>query len=177
MGVFSLEIREANKADIKSIARVYVDSWRNTYHGFVPKDYLDKLTYEDAEEKWIDFLNNEHEPFIYVSLNDAGDIIGFASGKTINERNFDGELYSLYLSKESRGLGIGRQLISAIARHFKEKGINSLIVWVMKQNKSGLGFYERMGGKEYIHRTSMFGGTIVEDVAYGWKDISALCME
>lgn len=172
-----MEIREANKEDIKSIARVYVDSWRNTYHGFVPKDYLDKLTYEDAEEKWIDFLNNEHEPFIYVSLNDAGDVIGFASGKTTDERNFDGELYSLYLSKESRGLGIGRKLISAIARHFKEKGINSLIVWVMKQNKSGLGFYERMGGKEYIHRTSMFGGTIVEDVAYGWKDISALCME
>ena len=104
-------------------------------------------------------------------------INSFASGKTIDERNFDAELYSLYLSKESRGLGIGRQLISAIARHFKEKGINSLIVWVMKQIKSGLGFYERMGGKDYIHRTSMFGGTIVDDVAYGWKDISALCME
>ena len=52
-----------------------------------------------------------------------------------------------------------------------------MMVWVMKQNKSGLGFYERMGGKEYIRRTSMFGGTKVEDVAYGWKDISVLCVE
>ena len=177
LGVFNLEIREANKEDIKSIARVYVDSWKDTYHRLVPNDYLDKLTYEEAEKKWNDFLNNEHEPFIYVSLNDAGDVIGFASGKTIDEGNFDGELYSLYLSKESRGLGIGRQLISVIAKHFKEKGINSLMVWVMKQNKSGLGFYERMGGKEYIHRTSVFGGTIVEDVAYGWKDISTLYTE
>ncbi len=52
-----------------------------------------------------------------------------------------------------------------------------MMVWVMKQNKSGLGFYERMGGKEYIHRTSEFGGTVVEDVAYGWKGISELCVE
>ncbi|GAB3064046.1 GNAT family N-acetyltransferase [Virgibacillus ainsalahensis] len=172
-----MEIREASKEDIKSIARVYVDSWKNTYHGLVPNEYLDTLSYEEAEKKWIDFLKNENEPFIYISINDAGEVIGFASGKSIDEENFDGELYSLYLSEESRGLGIGRQLISAIAKHFKEKGIYSLMVWVMKQNKSGLGFYERMGGKEYIHRTSMFGGTVIEDVAYGWKDISALCME
>lgn len=52
-----------------------------------------------------------------------------------------------------------------------------MMVWVMKQNKSGLGFYERMGGKEYIHRTSTFGGTVVEDVAYAWKEISDLCIE
>ena len=175
--VFNLEIRKASKEDIKGVSRVYVDSWRNTYRGLVPNDYLDTLSYEEAEKKWIDFLNNENEPFIYIAINDAGKVIGFASGKSIDEENFDGELYSLYLLQESRGLGIGRQLVSAIAKHFKEKGIYSMMVWVMKQNKSGLGFYERMGGKVYIHRTSMFGGIIVEDAAYGWKDISALCIE
>ena len=110
-------------------------------------------------------------------MNDAGKIIGFASGKSIDDENFDGELYSLYLLQECRGLGVGRQLVSAIAKHFKEKGISSMMVWVMKQNKSGLGFYERMGGKEYLRRKSKFGGTVVDDIAYGWKDISVLCME
>lgn len=172
-----MEIRKASKEDIKDVARVYVDSWRTTYRSLVPDDYLDKLSYEDTEKRWIDFLNNENEPFIYVAINDTGKIIGFASGKSINEKNFDGELYSLYLLQECRGLGVGRQLVSAIAKHFKEKGIYSMMVWVMKQNKSGLVFYERMGGKEYIHRTSEFGGTVVEDVAYGWQEISELCIE
>ncbi|WP_028402099.1 GNAT family N-acetyltransferase [Ectobacillus panaciterrae] len=172
-----MEIRKASKEDIKGVSRVYVDSWRTTYRGLVPDDYLDELSYEDAEKRWIDFLNNENEPFIYVAINDTGKIIGFASGKSIVEKNFDGELYSLYLLQECRGLGVGRQLVSAVAKHFKEKGIYSMMVWVMKQNKSGLGFYERMGGKEYIHRTSTFGGTVVEDVAYGWKEISELCVE
>jgi len=172
-----LEIKIASKEDIKDVSRVYVDSWRTTYRGLVPDDYLDELSYEDAEKRWIDFLNNENEPFIYVAINDTGKIIGFASGKSIDENNFYGELYSLYLLQESRGLGVGRQLVSAIAKHFKEKGISSMMVWVMKQNKSGLGFYERMGGKEYIHRTSTFGRAVVEDVAYRWKNISELCIE
>lgn len=172
-----MEIRKASKEDVKSVSRVYIDSWRTTYRGLVPEDYLDELSYEDAEKRWIDFSNNENGPFIYVAINDTGKIIGFASGKSIYENNFDGELNSLYLLQECRGLGVGRYLVSAIAKHFKEKGTYSMMVWVMKQNKSGLGFYERMGGKEYIHRTSTFGGTVVEDVAYVWKDISELCVE
>lgn len=172
-----MEIRKASKEDLKQVSRVYVDSWRTTYRGLVPDDYLKELSYEEAEKRWIDFSDNENEPFIYVAINDEGKIIGFASGKSIDEKNFDGELYSLYLLQECRGLGVGRQLVSAIAKHFKEKGIYSMMVWVMKQNKSGLGFYERIGGKEYIHRISTFGGTKVEDVAYGWQDISVICFE
>ena len=49
-----------------------------------------------------------------------------------------------------------------------------MLVWVMEQNKSGLGFYKWMSGKEYIRRTSTFGETVVDDVAYGWNDISVL---
>ncbi|PEK14262.1 GNAT family N-acetyltransferase [Bacillus toyonensis] len=172
-----MEIRKASKEDIKGVSRVYVDSWRTTYRSLVPDDYLDELSYEDTEKKWIDFLNNENEPFIYVAINNTGKIIGFASGKSLDEKNFDGELYSLYLLQACRGLGVGKQLVSAIAKHFKETGIHSMMVWVMKQNTSGLGFYERMGGKKYIHRKSEFGGTVVEDVAYGWKEISELCIE
>ena len=172
-----MKIKKANKEGIKDVARIYVDGWRTTYNGLVPDNYLDSLSYEEAEQKWLHFLNNENEPFIYIAMNDAGKSIGFASGKSIDDENFDGELYSLYLFQECRGLGVGRQLVSAIAKHFKEKGITSMMVWVMEQNKSGLGFYERMGGKEYLRRKSEFGGTVVEDVAYGWKDISVLCME
>lgn len=167
----------ASKEDIKSVAKVYVDSWRTTYRSLVPDDYLDNLSYEDAEKKWYDFLNNENEPFIYIAVNDLGKIIGFASGKRIDVEHFHGELYSLYLLQECRGLGIGRQLVSAIAKYFKKNNIDSMLVWVMEKNKSGVGFYERLGGKEYLRRKSEFGGMVVEDVTYGWKDVSVLVLE
>lgn len=151
-----MKIKKASKVDIKS---------------------LDRLSYEDAEQRWLNFSKHKNEPFTYIAMNDAGEIIGFASGKRIDDENFEGELYSLYLLQECRGLGVGRQLVSAIAKHFKEKGITSMMVWVMERNKSGLGFYERMGGKEYLHRKSEFGEMVVDDVAYGWKDVSVLCTE
>lgn len=170
-----LKIKKATEFDIKAIANVYVNGWRTTYQGLVPEDYLDGLSYEDAEQKWLHFLDNDDEPFIYIVMNDKGTVIGFAAGKSIDDKNFEGELYALYLLNECRGLGLGTQLVSAIAKHFKEEGITSMLVWVMKQNKSAVGFYERMGGKEYLQRKSKFGGKIVDDVAYGWKNITLLC--
>lgn len=172
-----MKIKKASEEDIKAVARVYIDSWKTTYRDLVPDDYLDTLSYEDAEQKWIDFLNNENEPFIFIAMNDLGEIIGFASGKSIDGGHFHGELYSLYLLQECRGLGIGRQLVSAIGKDFKEKDIASMLVWVMEKNKSGVGFYKRLGGKESLHRKSEFGGVVVNDVAYGWKDVSVLCLE
>ncbi|AJH76067.1 hypothetical protein WAG12_10805 [Bacillus cereus] len=49
-----------------------------------------------------------------------------------------------------------------------------MLVWGMEQNKSGIDFYKRMNGKEYTRRTSTFGETVVDDVAYGWNDILVL---
>ncbi|WP_438298441.1 N-acetyltransferase family protein [Sporosarcina sp. FA15] len=128
-----MEINKASKEDIKHISRVYVDSWRATYRGLVPDDYLKELSYEEAEISWIDFLNYENEPFIYVATNDEGKLIGFASGKSTDDKNYDGELYSLYLTEECRGLGVGRHLVSAITKHFIEKDIHTMMVWVMKK--------------------------------------------
>ncbi|WP_258000297.1 GNAT family N-acetyltransferase [Bacillus sp. Marseille-P3661] len=172
--MISLKIRKASKEDVKAVARVYVDGWKTTYRGLVPEDYLNGLSYEESEQKWLYFLNTENDPFIYIAISDGGNVVGFAAGKSIDDELYDGELYALYLLKECRGLGVGRQLFSAVAKHFKENCINSVLVWVMEQNKSGLGFYERMGGKEYLRRKSEFGGVAVDDVAYGWKDVSVL---
>ncbi|WP_244445056.1 GNAT family N-acetyltransferase [Oceanobacillus jeddahense] len=176
-GVNSLQIRKAGEEDIKSIAKVYVDGWKTTYDGLVPDNYLESLTYEEAKQKWISFLSSEKDPFIYIADNNEEGNIGFAAGKRLDNDKFDGELYALYLLPECRGLGTGRQLVSAIAKHFIEKNMDSMMVWVMEQNKSGLGFYERMGGKKYLRRKSEFGGIVVEDAAYGWEDVSVLCRE
>ncbi|EEK53056.1 GNAT family N-acetyltransferase [Bacillus sp. ISTL8] len=169
-----LKIRKVSKQDIEVVAKVYVDGWKTTYRGLVPDQYLDKLSYEEAEKRWNQFLDKENESFIYVAMNDKGKIVGFASGRSNEEKHFTGELYALYLLQDCRAFGVGRQLLSAVARHFKESGIHSMLVWGMEQNKSGLGFYKRMSGKEYIRRTSTFGETVVDDVAYGWNDISVL---
>lgn len=63
-------IEKAKKDDIKDVARVYVDGWRTSYQGLVSDGYLESLSYEEAEQKWIHFLNNANEAVIYIALND-----------------------------------------------------------------------------------------------------------
>jgi hypothetical protein len=45
-------IREAHSTDAFAIAQVQVDSWRTTYAGIVPTDYLATLSYEQQGQFW-----------------------------------------------------------------------------------------------------------------------------
>lgn len=47
-----MNIRKARLKDAEGIARVHVDSWRTTYRGIIPDDYLNGLSYEQRTELW-----------------------------------------------------------------------------------------------------------------------------
>jgi hypothetical protein len=47
-----MQIREATIADVTAIDRVHVESWRTTYRGLLPDDYLGNLTYAQREPLW-----------------------------------------------------------------------------------------------------------------------------
>ncbi|WP_269758449.1 hypothetical protein [Thalassobacillus sp. C254] len=87
-----MKIKKASEEDVIGIARIYVDCWKTTYHGLVPQSYLDGLSYEDAEKNGFNFLNTENEPFIFIAISEKGNIVGFASGNSIDDENFGGEL-------------------------------------------------------------------------------------
>ena len=52
-------IREATHADIPAIARLHVDSWRTTYKGILPDEFLADLNYEMRERQWQRTLSEE----------------------------------------------------------------------------------------------------------------------
>lgn len=43
-------IRKAKKTDIEIISKIYIDSRRKTYKNILPDDYLNSLTYAQAEK-------------------------------------------------------------------------------------------------------------------------------
>jgi ribosomal protein S18 acetylase RimI-like enzyme len=112
---------------------------------------------------------------VYVAEDDAGNIIGFASGGS--ERSGDpvysGQVYAIYLLESWQGQGIGRQLTITLVRQLIQRGFMSLLIWVMADNPSRL-FYEALGGQRVRERREMTGGVEVMDVAYGWLDARLL---
>src|ERR671915_1826075 len=167
-------IREAQIADAAAIAKVHVDSWRTTYAGTLPEEFLARFSYGQRERQWRSSLSNRSE-FIYVAYDAGGEITGFASGGS--ERSGDpiyrGELYTVYLLEQYQRKGTGRQLISWVAKRLLQEGIESMLVWVLAENSSRR-FYETLGARLLREKNITIGGVEVVEVAYGWQDIHPL---
>ena len=79
----NVAIRAADQADAGPIARVHIDSWRTTYEGIVPAEYLAGLSYRDRESRWNEALTTDHlATGIFVAETAGGDVVGFTDGVT-----------------------------------------------------------------------------------------------
>ncbi len=170
-------IREAGVADAAAIARVQVDTWRTAYAGIVPAAYLAAASYAESEERWRERLLGavERNGFAYVAEDAAAAVIGFAVGgpERYGDLIYSGELYGLYILDSYQRQGIGRRLVTAVARRLREQGHLALLVWVLARNPARA-FYEKLGGQPLYRRTISVGGAELEEVAYGWPDTGFL---
>jgi hypothetical protein len=69
---------------------------------------------------------------------------------------------------------VGRQLVGAVARHFVDHGVNSMLLWTFAENRAARGFYESLGGVPVAEDGFELGGAWLSEVAYGWKSLDLL---
>ncbi|MBI3296485.1 MAG: GNAT family N-acetyltransferase [Deltaproteobacteria bacterium] len=171
----AISIRKATAEDTREMARVHVDTWRSTYAGIVPQDFLDGLNYEDRAAMWARILK-ENRPHwhVVVAVTETGRIVGFSSGgKNRTEGTpFEGEVYAIYVDKEYQGQGIGAQLFQRSLEELRSKNLKTAMVWSLDANPYRT-FYESMGGKAVLERDQNVGGKHLPETAYGWGDLSA----
>jgi GNAT superfamily N-acetyltransferase len=177
-----MHIREATIDDARAIAEVHVASWRTAYRGIMPDDFLATLSVERRERRWRDTLTNPHSTsVVYVAEDAEGRVAGFAAGgppsatdpASFSYAAYAGELYAIYLLREKHGRGTGRALVRAVARRLAERGIRSMLVWVLADNPARR-FYEALGGVPAGEQPTEIGGRQLIEVAYGWPDTSGL---
>ena len=170
-------IRQATGADAFGIAQVHVDTWRSTYRGIVPQEYLDSLDLDARAEQWEEWLLREGV-HVFVA-EDAGAVCGFISGGILHDGahvaalHYDSEIYTLYVLAAAQGRGAGRELMRALAHRLVRDGLLRPVVWALEENP-WCGFYERLGGKRVAQKTIEIGGAELSDIAYGWEEIGTL---
>ena len=175
--VMSFRVRAATLEDASSIARIHVDSWRSTYAGIVPAEYLARLSYRNRESLWKEHLTTDRPGASYfVAYAGAGDIVGFASAGPEREGDsaYRGELYAIYLLEEYQRMGIGRRLFSCVTRRLLSDGFDSMLLWVLEDNHPACRFYESLGGERVNRKTITIGGADLVEVSYGWREIDGL---
>jgi ribosomal protein S18 acetylase RimI-like enzyme len=170
-------IRKAHPDDAEAIARVRIDTWRSTYTGILPQDYLDTLSYERTVFTWRGILTADgRQGETFVAEHTDGQVVGFAIGGA--ERGdlpqYRGELYAIYILPGFQGLGLGKRLMGAAARELLGQGLESMVVWSLERNAPARRFYERMGGRLAGHKQIRFNNQVFIEVAYGWEDIRPL---
>lgn len=166
-------IRKATFSDARGIAQVHVDSWITTYRGIIPDEYLNQLTYDAREQLW---KKNLEKCEVFVAEDEKGSIIGFADNgkeRTGKYNKLEGEVYSIYILQGYQSHGIGRLLLIEAVNGLLNKGMNSMLIWVLKDNRS-CGFYEKMGGKVVDSKQIEISGKSLIEVAYAWEDIGIL---
>ncbi|MDR8019906.1 GNAT family N-acetyltransferase [Nesterenkonia aerolata] len=115
MDVESAQIRDAVVDDATGIARVHVDSWRETYSGVLDERFFDEEAYQGRVTMWNSYLRLDPRPGRMVVAVREGQIIGFAnSGKATGPDAEHGfpvsrplHLFAIYLLASAHGAGIG----------------------------------------------------------------------
>jgi GNAT superfamily N-acetyltransferase len=171
-------IRRALPEDAATIARVHIDSWRETYAGIVSTEYLKNLSYSDRAARWEDNLGTaaagaDEKPETWVleaPVEGQGRLLsGFVTYGPARDLEFGagGELYAIYLLRAAQGHGFGRLLLDQAAKGLKAAGFSGMSLWVLALNPTR-DFYRHMGGVETGRKMINIGSQELEEISLHW---------
>ena len=171
-----MAVRRATEDDAEAIERIRVETWRATYGGLLPDGLIDQL--QPNVERRRERLRSRSPSELNFVAEEGSDVVGyaFAGRERTHDREYAGEVYAIYVLPSAQGKGHGRALIRDCARALAAGGMTSLLIWVLRENQIGRGFYERLGGTRVREKPlAEFPGAEAHiEVAYGWKDTRAL---
>jgi L-amino acid N-acyltransferase YncA len=156
-----LLIRQAVEKDIDSIRMIYNE-------GIV--DRIATLETETKDYSYMKnwFKNHNHRYQVIVAEKD-GQILGWASLNPYNNRAaYLGVAdLSLYITRESRGKGIGGKLLDTIQFIAKEHNFHKIILFTFPFNQLGQGLYNSRGFREVgiFKNQGMLDGQYVDVMA------------
>ena len=167
-------IRPAIQSDVEAIAALHVQSWRASYRGILPDDFLDGPVEDDRVSHWYELMESAGcGRAMLVAEADDG-LAGMVSAAPSSGDGFDAYIEHLHVRPGLKGNGIGRGLLGEAADRLIATGCRSAYLLVFDRNTEAIGFYERLGGKtEQFGQEDMAGASIARS-RIGWRDLGVL---
>lgn len=141
----TITVRPAKLADVRGLARVHVESWRETYRGLFPDEILDDPTFIERRERfWTRALTDDcpgANTRIAVAVSND-EIVGVAmtSAPVDDDATCDQYLWVLYTYASIHGQGAGSDLLAAVVDFDTPAAL-----WVADPNPRAQVFYARYG--------------------------------
>lgn len=139
-----ITVRPAQTGDVAQIARLHVESWRETYRGLMDDAVLDDPGFVGRRELfWTAALTDPAYAENRAAVAErGGEIIGVAMAGPPRDADAEwlAELYVLYSYAAVHGAGAGSALLDAVLRPG-----TSAALWVAEPNPRAQAFYRREG--------------------------------
>ena len=124
--------------EIEGKSLVHWQTWREAYDDLLPAEFQETITLERCRLFSQKYLENT------LIAMDGVKVVGFISyGNFRDETIQAGEIFALYVLKDYYGKGVSEKLMHAAFAaldHFSE-----IYLWVLKDNKRAIAFYQKMG--------------------------------
>jgi ribosomal protein S18 acetylase RimI-like enzyme len=89
-------------------------------------------------------------------------------------KGYHGEISAIYILREFQNRGIGMRLLRAMSSDLTTRGFKATALWVLRENMRARRFYKHRGGKVIAEKEDVRGGTVLTELAYGWRDLEEL---
>ena len=124
--------------EIEGKSFLHWQTWREAYDDLLPAEFQETMTLERCR-----FFSQKYPENTLIAM-DGKKVVGFISyGNFRDEAIQAGEIIALYVLKDYYGKGVSKQLMHAAFAaldHFSE-----IYLWVLKDNKRAIAFYQKMG--------------------------------
>ena len=136
-------IEQKDNIDIAKVIRGALEEFGANKPGTV---YFDPTT-----DALFELFNNTSGSYYYIATIDNNVVGGAGIFPTENLPNGTCELVKLYLHKDARGTGLGKQLLNTAMRWAKENGYTQVYLESMPELSKAVTIYENVGFKR-IHQ-------------------------
>lgn len=130
-------IRPAELSDIPILAQLESENFADCWAQSTLEDSLN-------EERYIILLYEDNEPTISI-----GYILGWFVGD-------EAEIARVAVSRESRGNGVGENLVRAVLAEFQKRGVVRTFLEVRQNNAAAQRLYEKCGFEEVGRRPNYY---------------------
>lgn len=173
MDDLALTIRVARPKDAAEVARIYIESWHDTYPAVLSSALLCSMTPKGQTARWHAAIRAQRRETVLVAEDAQYGLVGMSSMGPSRDRSlgYDGEVFTLYVDPSFFGRGIGRSLLRGAFAVLRARGFSSCVIWAHAKNNARF-FYETMGGRTVAERTARMMGDAVPETAFGWKTLA-----
>ena len=124
--------------EIEGKSLVHWQTWREAYDDILPEEFQETMTLDRCR-----FFSQKYPENTLIAM-DEKKVVGFISyGNFRDEAIQAGEIIALYVLKDYYGKGVSKQLMHAAFVALDQ--FSEIYLWVLKENKRAISFYQKMG--------------------------------